>query len=636
MAIIEFTLSEIRIKNFLSYKDAKFSDLKNYNVLIGKNNSGKSNLIRVIKFLYENANSNKFDPSFLYDSSEEIDAEIILTFELSKNYRKELLELFYQGNFLFRVFTNNEANEGYLIRNEWNKKEIALAWLVEKGFFNYFKFYINYNKEKKNLFLEKISAIHNEYKQEQPLYIVRKDEHNPKILINNYILNNGQSKTFEQYFTQFSRVEANDLQYLFLYSAVKLSPSNIVNSIAKNPVFSKALLEVLGVFLANIKIIPHDRRFRANFDRNELLETKLSLDGSNFVKYLDMLISDDQKEWVDELNNELKRYFPEIKELTKIINKMDASVLILKEDGLLTRIELDKMGAGILNVAFFLTWVKFLQKGYFLFIEEPELFIFPGLQKKIVRKFLDVSEDIQIFITTHSIHFLSEEESKSSAYSIQKVYNQSTAYKVPKEDFPEIIKDMGSILEEYENEQLIIYNDQLWNKFIQKSLNGEEDHLWDFKRMLDWWNPHCEEKDKKQVQFSEKVGGFANADGGVIIIGITNDKPREIVGVDKTEERGTNINKIIEQRTNIKPTSYILRAITIQTEKNEKKYCLFLFIPQIKETVEVRTLDGTISYPLRVGFEVIKKERIDIENLKQNIFINNFNFVYRIKEFIEN
>ncbi len=633
--MLKFKLSEIRIKNFLSYKDAKFSDLNNINVLIGKNNSGKSNLIKIIKFLQENSKSNEFDPLILYDSSEEIDAEIILTFELSQNYRQKILENFYKGDFLFRVFPTDEAHKGYLKRKEWNKKEIALAWLLKKGFFNYFKFYINHNKEKKNLYLEKISVVHTEYKQEQLLYTVRKSGNFPEILINNYRLNNSQSKTFKAYFTQFPAVTAKDIQYNTLYQSVRLIPHNVVNSSMINPVFIIALLEILGVFLANIKIIPHDRRYRAEFDRNNLIETKLSLDGSNFVKYLDMLISTDKKEWVDELNNELKNYFPDIKEVTKTVNKVDNSVLILKEEGLQTRIKLDKMGAGILNIAFFLTWIKFLRKNYFLFIEEPELFIFPGLQKKILQKFLEVSEDIQIFITTHSIHFLSYEEKKSSVYSIQKVYNQSIIYRIPTVDFPEIIKDMCSILDEYENQQLIIYNDKLWNKFVQKSLKGEEDNLWDFKEILDWWNPHCGKKDKKQVQFAEKVAGFANANGGVIIIGIKNDKPREIVGVDKIEARGININKIIEQRTNIKATSYILRAILIQTQKNEEKYCLFLFIPQIKKTIEVRTIDSTISYPLRVGFEVIKKERTEIENIKQTVFLNNFNFVYIIKEYTE-
>lgn len=213
--------------------------------------------------------------------------------------------------------------------------------------------------------------------------------------------------------------------------------------------------------------------------------------------------------------------------------------------------------------------------------------------------------------------------------------SQSIVYKVPNGDFPEIIKNIGSVISEYENEQILIYNDQLWNNFIQKALNSEEDQLWDFKKTLDWWNPHCTDKEKKQVQFAEKVGGFANADGGIIIIGITNAKPRQIVGFEKIEVRSKNINKIIGNRTNIKPSSYKIREIRIKNIKDEPKSCLFLFIPQTKEVVEIINIDGTISFPLRVGLEVIKKTNKEIEKLRKKIYLNNFNFINQINEFTQ-
>ena len=632
---MKFRLSEIRIKNFLSYRDVTFSEINRFNVLIGKNNSGKSNLIKIMKFLQNNAKTDEFDRSFLYDSKEDIDAEIILTIKLSNVYRKEILENLYQGNQLKRVFLVNEVKEGFLKRNEWNIEDKAISWLLEKGFFNYFKFYIKYFKDEKNLFLNKITAVHNEYDTEQIVYKIQEERDKDKILLNNYVLNDKQSMKFETYFTQFSFFEASELRNNSLYNVLRSLPYNLKNSIAKNPIFCKALLEVLGVFISNIKIIPHDRRFSPSFDRSELLDTNLSLDGSNFVKYIDKLISTDQKEWVDSLNNELKSYFSNVKALTKTIDQNDSSILILKEDGLQTRIELEKMGAGILNIAFFLTWIKILQKGYFFFIEEPELFIFPGLQKKILSKFLDVSEDLQIFITTHSIHYLSEDETKCTAYSIQKIKAQSIVHKVPNTDFPEIIKDIGSVLNEYESEQLLIYNDHLWHNFLRKALNTEEDKLWDFKKTLDWWNPHCADKDKRQVQFAEKVGGFANADGGIIIIGITDYKPREIVGLEKVEEKSININKIVGNRTNIKPSSCRLREIRINTNKDDPKSCLFLFIPQTKEIIEVINKDNTISFPLRVGLEVIKKTNKEIGKLKKKVYLNNFNFINLINEFTQ-
>jgi AAA15 family ATPase/GTPase len=43
-------IKSIQIKNLYSYKDASFS-FGNYNVIVGRNASGKTNLIRILKLL---------------------------------------------------------------------------------------------------------------------------------------------------------------------------------------------------------------------------------------------------------------------------------------------------------------------------------------------------------------------------------------------------------------------------------------------------------------------------------------------------------------------------------------------------------------------------------------------------------
>ncbi len=75
---MKFKLSEIRIRNFLSYMDVTFSEINRFNVLIGKNNSGKSNLLKIMKFLQNNAKTDEFDKSFLYDSKEVLEMHILL------------------------------------------------------------------------------------------------------------------------------------------------------------------------------------------------------------------------------------------------------------------------------------------------------------------------------------------------------------------------------------------------------------------------------------------------------------------------------------------------------------------------------------------------------------------------------
>ena len=43
-------IESITIKNLLSFKDAKFN-FKKYNVIVGPNNAGKTNLVRILRAL---------------------------------------------------------------------------------------------------------------------------------------------------------------------------------------------------------------------------------------------------------------------------------------------------------------------------------------------------------------------------------------------------------------------------------------------------------------------------------------------------------------------------------------------------------------------------------------------------------
>ncbi len=102
MYFLELKLKEIGIKNFLSYKDAKFLDLKNYNVLIGKNSSGKSNLIKILVFLKERYGNAIVPGNFLFDEINS-KAEIFLRFSLSKKLREILFQKLHKNHYLLTI-----------------------------------------------------------------------------------------------------------------------------------------------------------------------------------------------------------------------------------------------------------------------------------------------------------------------------------------------------------------------------------------------------------------------------------------------------------------------------------------------------------------------------------------------------
>ena len=632
---LKFTLSSIKIKNFLSYKDAEFEKLKDYNVLIGKNNAGKSNLFRILSLLEQNAKSNTFHKSYLYDESEDLDANIYLTFKLSTEFRQEIFEILYNKGYLKKVFTTHQEQKGFLLRNQWENKEIALDWLYKQGIYNFVKLNIEYNKGFNNLIIRNIKVIHNDIETEQTIYEGKDVVNGVQPTIHGYTNITGVSMTFKKFFTKYNSQRADDIQHNSLYSLARMDFNSLKSLKDHNPILPKIFFNVLREFLFSIYIIPHDRQFRGISDTTHIMDTDLDLNGNNLVKFIHKLIATDQKAWLDDLNNEVRQYFHQVNELTQTITDGDQSALILKEKGLETKLRLEKMGSGILNIAFFLIWLKRLHKDKFLFIEEPELFLFPGLQKKILDKFLSISDNIQIFITTHSRYFLSKNDEICSVYSIQKLNNESIAYKIPMEDFSEIYKEIDSVLDEYESEQNIIYNDSLWVKFVEKAIDRDEDQLWDFKEFLEWWHPDCSNKEEKQVKFCEIVSAFANAKGGLIVIGITDKKPRNIIGIEKIEKRKKSILRTIDRLTNISKTSIFLRDIPLKNKIDDFCNCFFIFVPQTKDFISVKKQNQDLSFPLRVGSEMQKTDDKKLRDMKKNVYKNNFNYLYKLKEFSE-
>ncbi len=620
---------EIRIKNFLSYKDARFNDLKNYNVLIGKNNAGKSNFIKILGFLHDYANTSYFDKKYLYDESKDVDAKISLTFELSSQLRKDIFEILYDRGYLKTAFITLEGKEKYI--SKWNKKEIALEWLCNQGFYNFIEISLEYYKKYKGIIIRKIKVIHNDIEEPQILYEGREGEDRIEAFIHGYA---ETSTTFEIFLTNFNPNIAHDLLHVSIYSLIRIDPKTIKSLKTFNPILEIIIYEILKEFLFSINIIPHDRQFEGSYDRNDLVNTNLDLNGGNFVKFIDKLLSTDKKKWIDDINDELKTFFPDINELTKTLDDNSNSIFILKESGLFSTFRKENMGSGILNIAFFLTWIKILKKNKYLFIEEPELFIYPGLQKKLLEKFLDVSDDIKIYVTTHSKYFLSANDNICSVYFLQKINNASIAYKIPKEDFPEIYKNMEIVLDEYEQDQLIFYNDIFWDRFIKKSMDREEDQLWDFKQIYEMWKtPNPSVKKKKRIEFCEDIAAFANSEGGFIIIGITDKIPRKMVGLDKIEEKMNSIPSILTKFTNLKQTTCVMREILIKAENNEKHRLLTIIIPQTKNVIQVEGLDQSFSYPVRVGAGLDKLDYDTILESKKNINRSNFKFIHKLFEF---
>jgi len=480
---MDLILDSIKIKNFLSYKEVTFSDFKRYNVLIGKNNVGKSNLFKIFEMLLNNYQDKSFSKNYLFNEDDRLEAEIIATFKISVNLKKRILGSLYDGNYLKESFIHIENTEGNLKRNEWNNKERAINWLISKGFFNKLNFRVIFSSNINNLMIDNISIEHQNLQKPQIIFqmIYENKRYEPYHL--NLRAFTARSRNFKSIFSIDTMVKARIGGDIRLKTFINSRQNGVIKS--DIPFLSEIFKEIYNCFFNAIHIIPDKRDFKSDSDRDNIAQTILSPNGDNLVKYIHKKASKHEWDWIRELNEELKAFILNFTELKQDVNDNDRTILILKENGLKMNLLLKNMGAGILNVALFLAYIEELNKDKIICIEEPELHLHPGLEEKLKKKFLAVSNDLQIFLTTHSREFLDDNEDQSSIYLVQKNGNQSYVNLIPEENFNVIYDALEMDIEKYKLQKSLIYNESFWIKFINKAIDKTEAQIWDFKRTLD-------------------------------------------------------------------------------------------------------------------------------------------------------
>jgi hypothetical protein len=106
--------------------------------------------------------------------------------------------------------------------------------------------------------------------------------------------------------------------------------------------------------------------------------------------------------------------------------------------------------------------------------------------------------------------------------------------------FTEIRNSLRNIeldVEKLKEQRKLLQSDNFWREFIEKARNAKtsEQQLWDFKETLTIWHVKKDpERREAKVTFAEDVASFANAWGGVLVVGV-NDK-REVVGIGEGRE----------------------------------------------------------------------------------------------------
>ncbi len=635
---MELKIEKIELFHFLSYMRAEFSNLTNYNVLIGKNNSGKSNLFKIFRMLKENYQNGAFYSRYIYEDNRNVEASVTLSFKLAKSFRRKLFRELYHGNYLDNVFLSSRRLEGFSTKYKWRDKKAAIQWLIDQGYYSKVKIEISYNNVIKNICISQISTKHREIEEEQILLrtiLKGKPDNTNQTLISDISKLNVKENTIQDFFTNFHHINIGSVN-----SSLRNFFNNL-NVFSKHPILSILMNLIKNEFFDIIFLIPDKRKFKKDSDRNNITSTILEPNGQNLAKFIHMKKVTNQDRWLFDFNQELHEYLPDIITMRQMVDQQDRTFLTFKERDIDFELRLENMGEGILNIAHFLAYIKELKENKILFIEEPELHLHPGLENKLRDKFINISNKIQIFITTHSREFLPNSNDECSVYLLKKENYQSTVNKIPEDKYEEIYRNLDMDIAKYIIQKSLIFDGDFWIKFIKKLIedNRIETELWDFKRTLDMWNiKDPQELSKSKIKFCQYIASFANNQGGVLIIGISDKIPRNIIGLDYSplENRVRDLKTLIKKQTKYNNNFVNIQQINLKDNNDLEKICLIITIAQTMKVIGVLQDDGSYIFKKRIGpsSETVNPE--EIRESKQTVYNDNFDYLLYLKRYVDN
>jgi hypothetical protein len=197
-----------------------------------------------------------------------------------------------------------------------------------------------------------------------------------------------------------------------------------------------------------------------------------------------------------------------------------------------------------------------------------------------------------------------------------------------------ILLDIDKFVEQRD----FVNDDAFWRAFIKKVAQTPkaEPQLWDCKETLTMWHVDKEpERTSAKVTFCEDVASFANARGGVLIIGVT-DK-REIVGIGSGRELENKLKfaaEVLAKHLEYPRDICRLRQIVVPDRDGADKVCLVVVVAAACEPVGVNDGAGRYTYPVRRETGLTRVARDEILNPKIHIKSDNYDFLREIYQFV--
>jgi Putative DNA-binding domain len=253
------------------------------------------------------------------------------------------------------------------------------------------------------------------------------------------------------------------------------------------------------------------------------------------------------------------------------------------------------------------------------------------------RAYLEVGEEIW-----SSGHF-DEESSAGITVPMGRVvrtasriaYDECTIY------FTEIRDSLRNILldiEKFVAQRNILSSDAFWRAFVEKAIRSRtvEPQLWDFKKTLEMWMiEKGPEREGAKVAFSEDVASFANARGGVLLVGFTDQ--REIVGLGNSREVESRLkfaNEVLAKHLEYGRPIFRFHQLALLGKDHQEKLCLLVIVAQACEVVGVSDGEGHYTYPVRRETGIKRESRDNLAMPKSHMKSDNYDFLRDLEQLV--
>jgi hypothetical protein len=149
----------------------------------------------------------------------------------------------------------------------------------------------------------------------------------------------------------------------------------------------------------------------------------------------------------------------------------------------------------------------------------------------------------------------------------------------------------------------LLDDEAFWKTFITAVVksNRTEDTWWDLKQTLEMWHANQPAKRLKELDFCELVAAFANTEGGIFIIGVSDVAPRQITGLSDVENKVKYIYKAFLSSTNLSEAAFRIREVHLPDDSGIVRVCLIVGVAKTPIAIFVKDDAGKLSYPIRQG-----------------------------------